>query len=633
MGFWRNIAACILIVAALVGVLWFLYASPRQIERRLREYIGEDVCGDWRFRSLSQEGLEELRAAEIVIPADPVYEWRELAVLTGVAIRTDGPFVPALDRQQLRVSCAVGELSVERGAGGAWNCLKPGAKLLSLVRGQILGEFTCTEVLHIQIRQEENQKPWRFQLDEAHLRVSSPARVAFDARVGHESWAGGTLGVDLGLDPWSLSVTVEGTSFSGTSELLALVAGNLGDVAVEGTGDLTLTGETADAGMAWEGLIKGTDLRIAFPAAGLELRDLMGALRFQSGEVTWDALRGTVGGLEATSSGTLTAAPGEDTARIDFASVSLSVAWPRLGIAPPFREFWAKLRPSGVMRGSLQLSDPLTPSSQTIFGDFRGGEVTLGRALSLAQVQAQGRLAQGMVQRGEISWEGMTVSGVSTGPGKFFVTQGEKRWGVGAQLTLTGNGAATVSGDGEFTLGEEPALKLKLSLPPLPLADLCRIVGLKDAPQGTGQGDVDMLYTARGIVVTSNALSLRDVVLDPFLGKLLEVLPEGAELSYPRGHARFRVEADRLVLAPVVLLREGQVVVLDGEVTTEGQTTMKVLLMERGELAENTLFTDKPATWTLTPRQREQARCFELVGPVTGNNFVALTLDGFFGDR
>ena len=120
--------------------------------------------------------------------------------------------------------------------------------------------------------------------------------------------------------------------------------------------------------------------------------------------------------------------------------------------------------------------------------------------------------------------------------------------------------------------------------------------------------------------------------MERFLGNLGELVPEGGDLAFDAGRVTFRGEEGRLSLLPAVLTAEHRVVTVVGTLTAEGQGTLKILVLDRGELLDEVLFSTEPSRWPLSPEQRAAARCFVLVGPVDGKNYTAITLDDFFAE-
>ncbi len=654
MTFWRNIFAVFLILALLAGGLWLLFSWNRQVEERLREFLGKDVCavfGDRHFPSFAQEGLDTLVAREVVIPADPQGEWRELAVLSSVTIRTEVPFVPALDSQQLAVSCAVGEINVEETAEG-WNYLVPGRKLLGLFRDRRLVGFSCEvarrlqagdtgqggrrpaggNILRLQVRRDPTETPWLFQLKDARVSSETGELVTFTARVQHESWAGGTIDVDLVPQPWNLTVQVEGSAFSGTRELLDLLVGHLQGVRIEGTGDLSLSGTSDSGGMTWEGRLEASDLRVTFTQSRLALRDLVGVLHLQNGKVWWDSLTGTAEGFEVTTKGELSVEPpGGGQARIDFPSLALSAAWQGLFSSEELAAFVRKTPPGGVMRGTVQVVNVLSPQSQELWGSFstgEGGELSFGQALRLKVVHVEGKVGKGSLREGAMTWSSLTLYDVDLGSGTCTISERKDRWIV-THLSLSA-GETRIEGNGEFTAGSDPALALTLKLTAFPLSHLFRLFGLPSGPEGVCTGDVSLRYDGSGTICQpQNKLSLDSVTFGSFLGKLSGAVEEDIDLTFTTGRASFRAANGQVALPVVVLVGQGRVLVLSGKLTPEGQASMGILILPRGKLVEDVLFSSTPDRWPVTEEEWQEAVCLELSGSVSGESYTSVPTEEF----
>ncbi len=640
MNFWRNVLVVCAILALLTLGMWHLFGLPGQVEARLRGFLGNDATRDWDFRGLRQASLEEFTARSIAIGAEPVHEARELAVLSEVKVTSDGPFVPTLAGQRLAFACQVGELTVES-SKGAWNFANVEARLRALWQRRVLREVLCTSALHVAIKERDRGKTWRVSLANVRLGADAGGAGVLSAQLapyedpaapGQPAWGWdrGSVEGRVDVDPWGFTLGVRAENFTGVAALAELFFGRTQELTIEGVGDLALEGRSAPEGPVWSARVDASELALGFASSGIQLRDLAGRVALAAGSIAWDGLAGTMAGFDVRTSGNLAGAPEPpSSARIDFQSVAISGAWPRLVAWEGLKRLCAHVTPGGVAVGTVLVEDPLVPGHQTIMADFGAKEIAFGNVARAHAVKVHAKLAHNAVEDAELRWEQLDLLGRRQGAGVFAVRKDEKGWAVREFSFAAERGKVT--GAGALSDAEKPVFTLKVRLPGADIADLVGMLKFDAGVTGTAEGALDLRFDEDGMIARASVLKLNGVNLGPCLRKLLETLSQGATPEFGTGAAALTVESGCLTLGPecTVLLKGDKALVLRGRLYLDGRASVKALFLDRGTLGEEALLGGDVRAWPLTPEQKEGAVCAALEGPAREGDVTSMPLEDF----
>lgn len=625
-----------------MGCLWFLFVMPSQVEKRLRSLLGEAVCKDWNLQDVAQKNLTTFSVGKLVVPASPVIEARDFLVISNVELAASEATVPGFGSGRMAITVDGGEIHLER-SNNFWNIAGVSESLLSICRNKQLKGFSCPDgVFLLSIRQQRNKKDWHFQLRNLSIENRVDDVLALKAQVFRSkhpaAWERGALEVEMGLNPMHYLLQFNAYHFPGVNELSDLFLGPVDGVQLAGEGNLTITGQTDKAGMDWKGLLQATGLSMRFPGTGMVLEDLEGLLVFRRGRIHWSALSGTLGGIGMTAAGALDRNQGalgapqdNQPIRLTFDEVPLSSAWLKLLKHDGLRGLFARLRPQGKLKGTLQLRNMLVRSQETVSAAFSSESLGLGENMAMQTVQVSGDQAKGSLVQGEMAWEGLTLAGCTLGAGSLEVVRDDTGWVVN-QCILGYGESGKIIGQGRLTMAPTPEVSMRFTPCELALDDLFTVMGIRPGLKGraeAGQGALAVRYDASGFQV-QGGLGLKNVGFDTFLQGLKAHMPEGAVLDFTAGRVSFRLDRETLTLSPALFFSSRWIVYVQGTLTAPDSGDLKLLVVDRGQLLDDVIITGEPGKWPLSEEQRNSAVQLRLKGPVSGDAFTPLEADDVF---
>ncbi len=621
----RNILVIVLVLGLLGCGLWFLFIMPGQVDERFRSVVGKDVCKDWSLRGLKQADLTTFTAGKIIINADPVLEERDMLVLTEVSISAEQPVVSGTRGKNLSITAGGGELLLEE-SQGTWNCASSGRRLLELCRNAVIKEFSLSDgAFLLSINRILEDRTWTFRLRNMKGKRLSDDRCELIAQVyrsggDDRTWERGSLRAELGFDPFQYSFAFQAYSFPGAAELCTLFAPDIRGLRCDGIGDLEITGAYQKKRSRWEAQFRAAGLSMTFPGTGIVLKDLAGLVLFHHNEISWSSLSGTIGGAEVRAEGTLRSRSEEDYVALTIPSVRLSAAWFNLFTGDVYRSFFSRFQPEGTVQGTMFMKDLQILSRETVTGTFSGEKVSLGGLAALHAVELKGDMIARTFKRGTMRWERMEFAGIPSGGGKLEISRDDDGWNI--VECVFGFKEGMLTGEGRFEKNAEgrPVLTLHFVPPPLSLSVLMQLLKIKHCFQaeiaGTHRGTVDVFYDASGFIVLGT-VKLRSARLREFLQGPQALFSENEEAGYAAGLLDFRFEAATLQVRSAVFVSAAKVLVMKGGLTAGGNADLQLLVLERGDVPEETLFAGTASDWPLTATQRDTAQLFRLTGDIT----------------